>query len=220
MRNISQIQEFYSGEKFVKRIDTILEQMHKKRQDLCENTGISQQAISNWKSLNRMPTVDAAIAISLFLKVDLEWLLTGQITWAGNSETQPCQIYSRLFNLLKEKTKANEPISQNELHEYIKDIVDESTLTNWSENRSIPDPEILYRLADRLGTSLPYLLANITGSMTEHPGINGEKISLEEYSDFCNFKKNIHFTHLFAALKDSDKKLITDLIISLLNKNN
>ena len=83
MRKVSQIQEFYSGENFVKRIDTILEQMHKKRQDLCEATGISPQAISNWKSLNRMPTVDAAIAISLFLKVEPEWLLTGQLSWDG-----------------------------------------------------------------------------------------------------------------------------------------
>ena len=219
MRNVSQIQEFYSGENFVKRIDTILEQMHKKRQDLCEATGISPQAISNWKSLNRMPTVDAAIAISLFLKVEPEWLLTGQLSWDGYSETQPCQIYSRLYNLLKDKTKAQEPVSPKELHDYVKDIVDDSTLTNWSENRSIPDPEILYRLADYLGTSRPFLLANITGNMTEHPGIEGKKISLEEYNDFCNYKKNIQFTHLFAALKDSDKKLITEMLTRLQNNN-
>ena len=219
MRNVSQIQEFYSGENFVKRIDTILEQMHKKRQDLCEATGISPQAISNWKSLNRMPTVDAAIAISLFLKVEPEWLLTGQLSWDGYSETQPCQIYSRLYNLLKDKTKAQEPVSPKELHDYVKDIVDDSTLTNWSENRSIPDPEILYRLADYLGTSLPFLLANITGNMTEHPGIEGKKISLEEYNDFCNYKKNIQLTHLFATLKDSDKKLITEMLTRLQNNN-
>ena len=194
--------------------------MHLKRPDLCAATGISKQAITNWKSLNRIPNVDAVIAISTFLKVEPEWLLTGQLSWEGYSETQPCQIYSRLYNFLKDKTKALEPESTQELHEYVKDIVDDSTLTNWTENRSIPDPKILYRLADYLGTSLPFLLANITGSMIEHPGINGEKISLEEYNDFCNYKKNIHFTHLFAALKDSDKKLITELIVSLLNKKN
>ena len=157
--------------------------MHLKRPDLCAATGISKQAITNWKSLNRIPNVDAVIAISTFLKVEPEWLLTGQLSWKGYSETQPCQIYSRLYNLLKDKTKALE------LHEYVKDIVDDSTLTNWTENRSIPDPKILYRLADYLGTSLPFLLANITGSMIEHPGINGEKSLLKNTMTFVIIKR-------------------------------
>lgn len=219
MVNVSQIQELFSGEEFVMRIDSILEQMHLKRPDLCAATGISKQAITNWKSLNRMPNVDAVISVSTFLKVEPEWLLTGQLTWEGSPETQPCQIYKRLYDLLKDKTKAKEPISKQELHDYVKDIIDDSTLTNWSENRSIPDPKILFQLAAKLETSLPFLLANITGDMTEHPGIEGKKISIEEYNNFCNYKKNIHFTHLFAALKDSDKKIVTEMIIRLLNNN-
>ena len=122
MGNVSQIQELYSGEQFVKRIDTILEQMNLKRPDLCKATGISKQAITNWKTLNRMPNVDAAVAISTYLKVELEWLLTGQLSWDRDPETQPCKIYSRLYYLLKERTKAIEPISQHTLHEYVKDI--------------------------------------------------------------------------------------------------
>lgn len=218
MGNVSQIQELYSGEQFVKRIDTILEQMNLKRPNLCKATGISKQAITNWKTLNRMPNVDAAVAISTYLKVELEWLLTGQLSWDRDPETQPCKIYSRLYYLLKERTKAIEPISQHTLHEYVKDIVDDSTLTNWAENRCIPDPKTLYQLSVFLDTSFPFLLANITDDMSDQSSTKTKKISLEEYKDFSKYKNNMQFTRLFDELQPTDKDAIYKIINSLIKK--
>lgn len=218
MGNVSQIQELYSGEQFVNRIDTILEQMNLKRPDLCKATGISKQAISNWKTLNRMPTVDAAIAISSFLKVEPEWLLTGQLTWNGDFETQPSQIYYRIFILLKQRAHAKEPVSSKELHEIVKDIVDDSTLTNWAENRCIPDPKTLYQISIFLNTSFLFLLANITDDMSDLSSTKTKKISLEEYKDFSKYKNNMQFTRLFDELQQTDKDAIYKIINSLIKK--
>ena len=216
MKEINSLEYVINGSDFVKRIDETLADMESTRQDLYNATDTSRFSISNWKNKNVLPSIETAIKIANFLKVELEWLLTGNLTWHGNSASQPSQIYVRIYNLLKEKRPA-EPVNQKELHQYIKDIVDSGTLFNWEKNRSIPDSDTLCRLAIYFGISLPFLSAGITGTMYDHPELEGKKIKPEEYDDFCNYKKNIHFMHLFDGLIQTDKDTVVKMIVGILN---
>lgn len=204
------------GADFVDRIDDQLKRMKKRRQDLCDYVGLKPQSISNWKALNGLPSADRVLQISAFLQVQPEWLITGHITWRSNSNSMPSMIYKRINDCYNDPTDSTH---KPPLQEYLKDFVDEVTLLNWRDDRNIPDPYIIYQIAVFMSQSFVFIATGEVASSFYYPGINGEQMSLEEYSQLCKLKKNFKFNSRFEALNEFDKEIIMNIINRLLDKN-
>ena len=59
------------------RIFLRLNELNMTQKEFAEKTGISQSAISEWKSKKTNPTTDKVMVICQVLKVSPEWLLSG-----------------------------------------------------------------------------------------------------------------------------------------------
>lgn len=62
-----------------KRISERLKHLQIKQADLCRETNISNNAISNYVSGNRIPDTLSTYKLSKALGVTMEWLLTGEV---------------------------------------------------------------------------------------------------------------------------------------------
>jgi transcriptional regulator with XRE-family HTH domain len=60
------------------RLFALLEERGVSQKELSEATGIKQQTISDWKSKGTFPRADKLDRICGFLKVSVQWLLTGE----------------------------------------------------------------------------------------------------------------------------------------------
>jgi len=89
--------ENYSVNELIERIKTLTP-----LKDL-ESVGISQQAISNWKSRNSIPKADDLYKIAQKLDVSMEWLLTGHDRI--NDLTEQEQVILGNFRKLDEHDK-------------------------------------------------------------------------------------------------------------------
>ena len=211
-----------AGSAFVDRIDTILTLMGKKRQDLCDQTHITQQSISNWKKLNGLPSADTAIEIAKYLKVDTGWLINGTISLEISDNSKPEAIYNRIYKKLRSETElpypdyhAHDDSDYKKIHSPLNDIVDHITLTNWRENRSIPDSYSLAKISERLHKSLNYISTGSDEPVYKLSTESGKKIEETDYEDFCAFKKVQTLFWNYERLYTPDKKLVKDLIVRL-----
>ena len=75
----------------VTRIDTLLNQLGKTRQDLADYVGVTTAAISSWSRRNSIPSADTALNIADFLGTSIRFLLTGE---QENNEPLPQEINS------------------------------------------------------------------------------------------------------------------------------
>ncbi len=66
------------------RIFALLKEKNLTQKELAEYTGISEAAISGWKTKHTTPSSDKLIKISEFLSVSVYYLLTGTDTVIGN----------------------------------------------------------------------------------------------------------------------------------------
>lgn len=212
---------FEDKQSFISRVESILVLEKKTRKDLCEYLGISAQAFTNWKQQSSLPSVETALKISNYLHVSLEWLINGYITWDGWSDSRPSMVYSRIATLLRNlpenKTEYSDE-NPEKLHEPLKGIVDNLTLINWREERAIPDPYVLYRIALFFKVTFVFISTGISYSQDQDPKgsiiINGEEISKQEVSELYELKD---FKNILKSLKDlpDDEK---STIIGLINK--
>ena len=62
---------------FVERIDELLKEKNLKRAALCDAVGIDVTSISAWKKRGTIPAGDVCVKIARYLKVDVEYLITG-----------------------------------------------------------------------------------------------------------------------------------------------
>lgn len=85
-----------NGSDFVLRMDTVLKNMKKTRNDMCRDTGLKQNTISAWSTRNSIPPLDSALEIAHYLSVDIEWLAT------GTTESQPAPELAQLFRDIAE----------------------------------------------------------------------------------------------------------------------
>jgi SOS-response transcriptional repressor LexA len=67
-----------TGSDFVKRIDTELNRQNKKRPELAKFLNISAQSFVDWRKRGNLPSADIALKIAKFLKVSVEYLITGK----------------------------------------------------------------------------------------------------------------------------------------------
>ncbi len=73
------------------RIFIKLEELHMTQKEFSQKTGISQSAISEWKSKQTNPTADKIMVICNALNVSPEWLLSGS-EQQGNRGNKPSFI--------------------------------------------------------------------------------------------------------------------------------
>ena len=73
------------------RIFIKLEELHMTQKEFSQKTGISQSAISEWKSKQTNPTADKIMVICNVLNVSPEWLLSGY-EQQGNRGNKPSFI--------------------------------------------------------------------------------------------------------------------------------
>lgn len=204
------------GEKLVSRIDELLKLRGEKRQDLCDNTGISLQTISNWKKQNSLPAVDSAIQIANYFEVSVEWLINGEIKLPANFDSRPSSIYNRIYNLLEcEHHRPAYTMTLKDLHKPISNIVSHNLLMNWRDDRILPDAQKLIEIAKYFKQSYLFLVTGDTGSMYTMKEVNGEPIDAREYDLFRQYKKHQEIIWSYDALYKPDKKYVAQLIIRL-----
>ncbi|EPR07789.1 helix-turn-helix domain-containing protein [Ruminiclostridium papyrosolvens] len=68
------------------RISSQMKKLKIKQVDICKDTEISKNAISNYVNGNRIPDTLSSYKLSKALKVSMEWLLTGEDSSAPSSE--------------------------------------------------------------------------------------------------------------------------------------
>lgn len=201
------------GENLVNRIDELLEMRGEKRQDLCDNTGISLQAISNWKKQDSLPAVDSAIQIANYLEVSVEWLITGKINFTGDYDSRPSSIYSRIYNLLEcDHHRPAYTMTVEELHKPISNIVSNTLLINWRDDRILPDAQKLIEIAKYFKQSYVFLVTGEAGTMNTQKEVNGKPSDKEEKELFEQYKKHKEIIWSFDALYKPDQKYIAQLI--------
>jgi len=83
------------------RIKQLLNNNNITQTKLSEETGISQNAISNYINGNRVPDAKALIKLSSFFSISIDWLLTGKNI--ASKSTNILEEYLELNKELKEK---------------------------------------------------------------------------------------------------------------------
>ena len=63
---------------FVDRIDSLLSQHNKNRNDIYNDLGIAKNIIGQWKQRGTIPSADTALKIAQYLNTTVEYLLTGK----------------------------------------------------------------------------------------------------------------------------------------------
>ena len=213
MKHIDKSLDETEGERLVNRIDSLLTIRNEKRQKLCDEVGISLQAITNWKKQNSLPSVDSAIKIANYLEVSVDWLITGKLTFSGDYDSRPSCIYNRISNLLEcEHHRPADTMSLEQLHKPISHIVSHTLLLNWRDDRIVPEPQKLIDIAKYFRQSYVFLVTGETGSMYTMKEVNGEEIDKSEYDLFRQYKKNKEIIWSYDAMYEPDKKYIAQLI--------
>lgn len=59
------------------RIDSLLSQHNKNRNDIYNDLGIAKNIIGQWKQRGTIPSADTALKIAQYLNTSVEYLLTG-----------------------------------------------------------------------------------------------------------------------------------------------
>ena len=210
---------FEDKQSFISRVESILVLEKKTRKDLCEHLGISAQAFTNWKQQLSLPSVETALKISNYLNVSLEWLINGYITWDGWSDSRPSMVYSRIAALLRtlpENEREYSDENPEKLHAPLKNIVDNLTLINWREDRAIPNPYDLYRIALFFNVTFVFISTGVTYSQEQDRNdsivINGEKISFNELSELYELKDYKTIVKSIKNLPEDEKNTIVGLI--------
>lgn len=67
-----------AGKDFVERIDKVLKEKQRKRIALAMDIGKKEQAFTDWKRRDTIPSADVVLKIAKYLDVSIEWLLTGE----------------------------------------------------------------------------------------------------------------------------------------------
>ncbi len=84
-----------------KRLQMLIDEKKITQTNLSKETGISQNAISNYINGNRIPDAKALIKLCKFFSTSIDWLLTGKEATTTNSDI--LDEYSEMNNELKKK---------------------------------------------------------------------------------------------------------------------
>lgn len=125
------------------RIFAILHEQNLSQKDLAQYTGISQAAISSWKSKGTNPSSDKIISICEFLNVEPYYLLTG----SPDPGTELLQEESTSYGidnaemLLLRQFRRLSPLEQGRIIGIIEQMLEQNS-GRLETGRSIPsDPE-------------------------------------------------------------------------------
>lgn len=193
-----------TGTSFVERIDQILKEKNIKRQALADAIGIDSSNFAHWKTKNYLPEVTIAYKIAQFLKVSIEWLLTGKVVaeWISSDvcRLNPIDIFYRLEDRIRWLTSnhsSESHIKPETLYEYIADIVDKETLASWKEDRLSIDITLLYRISEKLDVQFQWLLT----------GVDPRTPNIEQYVVRLAEKHSAHLKY-YDCLSDADRETI------------
>lgn len=135
-------------EDLVDRIDLILAEIGKTRTELCNEIGLSLQAIANWKKTKGLPVVDNAINIADFLNVSVDWLIYGKLKDESINPNFVSKCVKRRLETLDNSKK----------HLFFSQIISSQVLTNWDKGRLIPTLDQIYSIAIFFNISIEALL--------------------------------------------------------------
>lgn len=190
---------------FVKRVDFILKQQGKKRQDLAEMIGMSVTSISQWNKISGFPSADTIQKVSSYLQVDSNWLLYGELKQTFLPGQTPADIAKRVFVLLRRRSYEYETDNITAKNTPIAHIISENELNNWATNRLVPDYSKLKAIAEFFNISMDFLL-----SADVDKGETKKEIDTARYEQLT--KKYGHFMAAFDELSDVDKKYIAGIV--------
>ena len=63
---------------FIDRIDSLLSQQNKNRNDIYNDLGLAKNIIGQWKQRGTIPAADTVLKIAQYLNTSVEYLLTGK----------------------------------------------------------------------------------------------------------------------------------------------
>lgn len=217
-----------SGLELINRIDKILFERNKTRNEFAKEINIQPNTMGNWKTNNSMPPVDTIQKIAIELEVSAQWLIDGDINFEENTNFLGAQsrksIRERIYIALKNKYKDKDnrftndflsnPILLKELHNYYfsGDFVTFNYLYNWSKGRCEIEFFKFNQLAIGLNTSLSFL---ITGSETLVSTKNGYSTTFEKklYDLALEFRNELYCLDcLTEDRKESAIKIINQLM--------
>lgn len=171
------------GIDLVKRIDSVLKDFSKNRNDLARETGIPQSTIATWKSSDSFPQEGTIFILAKTLEVSIGWLYEGDIDFEEHDsikrEYSRKSIRLRLYEVIRNKYivedseyphfQGNYLCDEEKLAEIHKRYFGSGNygyptykeFLNWSKGRYEIDEYWFVRCAQNFNTTIQYLL---TGS--------------------------------------------------------
>lgn len=187
-----------NGSDIYNRIVEIIQERKIKTSDFYNKIGITRQNFSKWKS-GSIPSFDVLYLIKEELNVSWDWLLNGTSEQDTTDIAAPFKIVNRIDDLIEKKT--NKKKYEANFHDCIKDIISENELSGWFTGRQNIDISKLSKIADKIETSVQYLITgydiSIAQAKSKRPG--------DEDSEYQNFYQ------IFSQLDEKSKNIIKDI---------
>lgn len=183
---------------------------------MCDEIGISLQAITNWKKQNSLPIADTAIKIANYFKVDPNWLVFGSIELPDDINSWPSAVFKRVYNLLMEETGVPDSdyhyVSSEQMEQLwkpVEKIISYQELCNWENDRIMPTYKQILELAKHFSKSFAY----IADGTTEVPeSLEPCKVPLNEYNDFQRFKEYKPFMYKYHCISKDGMDIVNKLV--------
>lgn len=81
---------------FMDRVEMILKQKKQTQKELAEELGLRRPSLSDWKKNGSVPAGDVCLKIANYLKVSVEWLISGKEGGLSKEESELLAQWSML----------------------------------------------------------------------------------------------------------------------------
>ncbi len=188
----------FNGSDIFNRIIEITQERKIKTSDFYNRIGITRQNFSKWKT-GSIPSFEVLNKIKKELNVSWDWLLNGNQEQDTTDVAAPYQIVNRIDDWIERKNNTKK--YETNFYDCINDIVSDNEIGNWFAGRQNIDISKLARIADRLGTSVQYLITGYDISIAQAKS----KRPWDEDSEYQNFYQ------IFSQLDEKSKDTIKDI---------
>ncbi len=188
----------FNGSDIYNRIVEIIQERKTKTSDFYNKIGITRQNFSKWKS-GSIPSFDVLYKIKEELDVSWDWLLNGTQEQDTTDIAAPFQIVNRIDDWIERKY--NKKKYEANFYDCINDIISENELSGWFTGRQNIDISKLSKIADKIETSVQYLITGYDISIAQAKS----KRPWDEDSEYQNFYQ------IFSQLDDKSKNIIKDI---------
>ena len=188
----------FNGSDIYNRIVEIIQERKTKTSDFYNKIGITRQNFSKWKS-GSIPSFDVLYKIKEELNVSWDWLLNGTQEQDTTDIAAPFQIVNRIDDWIEKKYKKKK--YEANFYDCINDIISENELSGWFTGRQNIDISKLSKIADKIETSVQYLITGYDISIAQAKS----KRPWDEDSEYQNFYQ------IFSQLDDKSKNIIKDI---------